>query len=171
MIEQAVIKNNLSDTDIYESVLPIVENFISAEEPVISSLSNITALLKEAFTKISWAGFYLLKQDTLYVGPFQGKVACSRIPAGKGVCGTSVLKKQTIIVNDVAQFPEHIACDSNSRSEIVVPLVSNGIVYGVLDLDSTYYSAFNETDKVYLEMITGIITGKIDLEKLKNIVK
>ncbi len=170
MIQKAVFNKDLSDKEIYESILPVIDSLITPGEPVISVLSNITAVIKEAFGKVSWAGFYLLKENRLYLGPFQGKLACTIIPAGKGVCGTSLVRKETIIVDDVDKFEGHIACDSDSRSEIVVPIVKNGIAFGVIDLDSTDYSSFNETDKYYIEKIASVIAGKIDLELLKNII-
>jgi len=170
MIEQAVLNKNSSDTEIYVSLLPQLESIISPDDQVISVLSNITAILKEAFDKISWVGFYLLKGNTLYLGSFQGKIACSSITLGKGVCGYSALEKKTIIVEDVANFQGHISCDSGSKSEIVVPIVSDGIVYGVLDIDSYSYAAFNETDKLFLEKTVELIIRKIDLEKLKIII-
>jgi GAF domain-containing protein len=170
MIEQAIINKNLSDADIYASLLPQMESIISGDDLVISVLSNITAILKDAFYKISWVGFYLQKEDILYLGPFQGKAACTSIQPGKGVCGAAAAGKKTIIVDDVNSFQGHITCDSGSRSEIAVPIISGETVYGVLDLDSYSYSAFNETDKMFLEKIAGIITRKIDLDKIKNII-
>lgn len=170
MIQKAVFNKDLSDKEIYESMLPVIDSLITPGEPVISVLSNITAVIKEAFGKVSWAGFYLLKENTLYLGPFQGKLACTIIPAGKGVCGTSLVNKETIIVDDVDKFEGHIACDSESRSEIVVPIIKNGNAYGVIDIDSTGYAQFNNTDRFYLEKIAELIADKIDLEILKNII-
>lgn len=170
MAEQLSIDKSRSDEEIYKSLIPVIEGIVSADEPVISVLSNITAVLKEAFNKISWAGFYLRKDNSLYLGPFQGKIACTFIPLGKGVCGTAASEKETIIVDDVNAFEGHIVCDSEAKSEIVAPIVSNGDVYGVIDLDSTSLSAFNSTDREYLEAIARIIAQKIDLEKLKNII-
>ncbi|MEW5843443.1 MAG: GAF domain-containing protein [Bacteroidota bacterium] len=165
MAETIFIDKNLSDGKIYESILPQIDSLLNAEEPLISSLSNVTAALKEAFEKISWVGFYISKGDKLFLGPFQGKVACTVINVGNGVCGTAALKKETIIVEDVDKFPGHIACDSGSKSEIVVPLIVNGKVIGVLDLDSYQYSAFNNTDKKYLEMLCFILVNRLKLEK------
>lgn len=170
MSEQVVLNKDLPVTDMYKSLLPVMENIISPDEPVISVLSNIAAILKEALKKVSWAGFYLYKEDYLLLGPYQGKLACNKIPLGKGVCGTAALKNETIIVEDTGKFEGHIACDSSSRSEIVVPIVSGGVIYGVLDLDSTLYSAFNQDDKDHIEAIVRIIIRKIDLEKLKIII-
>jgi len=166
MSEKIKTNKSLNDEEIYKSLIPQIENLISVEEPIISSLSNITAALKESFDKISWVGFYLTKGQKLYLGPFQGNVACTSIEFGKGVCGTSALKKETIIVENVHEFPGHIACDSRSNSEIVVPIIKNDFVYGVLDLDSYQFSSFNQIDKKYLEMICNLISKKLPIEKL-----
>lgn len=170
MSEPLLFNKDLPVAEIYKSLLPVIENIISPDEPVISVLSNITAVLKEALIKVSWAGFYLYKEDNLYLGPYQGKLACNEIPVGKGVCGTAALKNETIIVDDTSRFEGHIACDSSSRSEIVVPITHNGIIYGVLDLDSMQNSAFSTEDKEHLEKIIMLIISKIDLEKLKKII-
>lgn len=157
---------NLSDAEKYESILPQVEALINPDEPLISNLANVTAALKEAFDKISWIGFYFLKDKKLFLGPFQGKVACTVIDLGKGVCGKSASQRETIIVDDVDKFPGHIACDGGSRSEIVVPLLRNDEILGVLDLDSYHYSSFNETDKIYLEKLCYSLTQKLPFENL-----
>ena len=117
----------------------------------ISVLSNASAYLNESLDNINWVGFYLLDKDTLYLGPFQGKPACILIPVGKGVCGTAVEKDETQLVKDVHQFPGHIACDSASNSEIVVPIHKDGQVVAVLDIDSPSLSRFDEADKEGLE--------------------
>ena len=124
--------------------------------PLIANLSNVCAALKEQFNWL-WIGFYLVKNNELVVGPFQGPVACSRIKKGKGVCGTAWLQEKTIIVQDVEQFPGHIACSSKSKSEIVVPVIKNNEVIAVLDVDSVELSDFNETDQLYLEQIVNLI--------------
>jgi len=126
----------------------------SYETDLIANLGNVAAALKEQFGWF-WVGFYLVKEDELVLGPFQGPVACTRIRKGKGVCGTSWEQAQTIIVPDVEKFPGHIACSSLSRSEIVVPLLRNGEVIGVLDVDSADYNQFDETDQKYLEQIVA----------------
>jgi len=163
--ENILINKSLSEEELYKSILPQIESLINPDEPLISNLANISAVLKEAFDKISWVGFYLLIDNKLYVGPFQGKAACSMIELGKGVCGTAFLNKETIIVEDVEKFPGHIACDSGSRSEIVVPLVNGNNVFGVLDLDSYRLSAFGIIDKNYLEQICSLITDKFSFKK------
>ncbi|MDH7604980.1 MAG: GAF domain-containing protein [Melioribacter sp.] len=169
MAESLTVNKNLSDEEIYKSLIPQIDNLISENDEIISSLSNFTAALKESFDKISWVGFYFLKNDKLILGPFQGKVACTEIRLGNGVCGTAAAKKETIIVEDVNKFPGHIACDADSKSEIVIPLKDKDEVYGVLDLDSYNYSAFNEVDKIYLEKLCELLFNKIDFKKIKNI--
>lgn len=166
MVENFNIDKSLTDDEIYKLLLHQIEALINPKEPLISNLANITAALKEAFDKISWVGFYLLKDGELYLGPFQGKVACTVIELGKGVCGISSLRRETIIVDDVEKFPGHIACDSGSRSEIVVPLMKDEMIFGVLDLDSYKLSSFNETDKKYLELLCDLLTKKLSFEKL-----
>jgi L-methionine (R)-S-oxide reductase len=166
MSDTITINKSQSENEIYNSLLPQIKSLINDKEPMISNLSNISAALKEAFEKISWVGFYLLKDKKLFLGPFQGKVACTIIEFGKGVCGSSAEEKKSIIVDDVDQFPGHIACDSGSRSEIVIPLTKNGVVFGVLDLDSYRLAAFNETDKKYLEILCDHLTQKLPFEKL-----
>lgn len=165
MSENILINKSLSEEELYKSILPQIESLINPGEPLISNLANISAVLKEAFDKISWVGFYLLSNDKLYLGPFQGKIACSTIEMGKGVCGTAALTKETIIVEDVEKFPGHIACDSGSRSEIVIPLINGNNVFGVLDLDSYQLSAFGILDKKYLEQICSLITDKFSFKK------
>lgn len=123
----------------------------------IANLSNLSALIYEALEDLNWAGFYLLEDDTLILGPFQGKVACVEIPVGKGVCGTAVQENRTQLVPDVHQFPGHIACDSASRSEIVVPIRVGGDILGVLDIDSPLPNRFSEEDQIGLERIVSIL--------------
>lgn len=147
---------------IYQSLIPLTQSISNEEKEWISLLSNFTALLKQTFESFSWVGFYLLKNERLILGPFQGKVACSFIELGKGVCGTSAIERKTIIVDDVNKFPGHIACDENSRSEIVVPLLINDQLIGVLDIDSYNYSNFDKVDKLYLEKLTSIITQSLN---------
>lgn len=123
----------------------------------ISNLSNAAALLWQELPRINWAGFYLMEQDALILGPFQGKPACVRIPLGKGVCGTAAAENATQLVPDVHAFPSHIACDCASRSEIVVPIRKNGAVWGVLDIDSPYESRFTEYDRLGLEKFVQVL--------------
>ena len=138
----------------YTSLLPQIKALITGEPDETANLANITAALKEQFNWL-WVGFYLVKQDELVLGPFQGPIACTRIRKGKGVCGTAWANAATLIVPDVEAFPGHIACSSLSRSEIVVPLKRNGEVTGVLDVDSTELNKFDETDQRFLEEIVS----------------
>ena len=156
MAEDLIIIQSDSKEQQYQSLLPQITALISGEEDLIANLANIAAALKEQFGWL-WIGFYLVKQDELVLGPFQGPVACTRIRNGKGVCGKAWEDAQTIIVNDVDQFPGHIACSSASRSEIVLPLITDGMVRGVLDADSEALSHFDETDAVYLNKIISLI--------------
>jgi L-methionine (R)-S-oxide reductase len=124
-------------------------------------LQILLRLLNKTFDKISWVGFYLFDGERLYLGPFQGKVACTTIKLGKGVCGTAAEKGETIIVPDVNKFPGHIFCDPDSKSEIVIPMFKNNKLIGVLDLDSASYNSFDETDRKYLEEIVKFLTEEI----------
>ncbi len=140
----------------YESLLPQIKALLEGEPDLIANLANITGALKEQFNWL-WVGFYLVKNDELVLGPFQGPVACTRIKKGKGVCGASWAKAQTLIVPDVEKFPGHIACSSLSKSEIVVPVIRDGKVVAVLDIDSDHYDHFDTTDQYYLEQIIQMI--------------
>ncbi len=137
----------------YQSLLPQIEALISGETNLVANLANVAAALKEAFG-FFWVGFYLVDQDELVLGPFQGPVACTRIRRGRGVCGTAWAQAMTQVVPDVSTFPGHIACSSLSRSEIVVPLLKDGEVWAVLDIDSEELASFDETDRKYLEQLT-----------------
>ena len=145
-----------SKTERYESIIPQIKGLIDGEPDLIANLANVAAALKEQFGWL-WVGFYLVKDNELVLGPFQGPVACTRIRKGRGVCGTSWEKAETVIVPDVEAFPGHIACSSLSRSEIVVPVVSAGKVVGVLDVDSDQLNQYDETDRRYLEEIVSLI--------------
>lgn len=142
--------------EVYRSLIPQIKGLLEGETDTIANLANVAAALKEQF-KWFWVGFYLVKNEELVLGPFQGPVACTRIRKGRGVCGSAWDKAQTIIVPDVEKFPGHIACSSLSRSEIVVPMFLNGEVTGVLDVDSELLDQFDETDKKYLEEIVGLL--------------
>ena len=136
----------------YRNLLPQLRSLIEGETDLIANLANITAALKSTF-HFFWIGFYLVKDDELVLGPFQGTIACTRIKKGKGVCGAAWQKRSTLVVPDVDAFPGHIACSSLSRSEIVVPLMRNGEVWGVLDVDSDKLDDFDNTDSMFLEQI------------------
>lgn len=146
----SIIEGNKEEQ--YKSLIPQIEALIHGEPDLIANLANVTAALKEQFNWF-WVGFYLVKDDELVLGPFQGPVACTRIKMGRGVCGASWLQKKTLIVPDVEKFPGHIACSSLSRSEIVVPVIRNDSVVAVLDVDSSNLNTFDETDKRFLEEI------------------
>lgn len=137
-------------------MLPQIEGLVKDESDLIANLANISAVLMEQF-KWLWVGFYIRKDDELVLGPFQGPVACTRIAMGKGVCGSTAEKRETIIVPDVDQFPGHIACSSASRSEIVVPLVVNGETVLVLDVDSTELDTYSSVDQNFLEAVVATL--------------
>ncbi|MBS1608560.1 MAG: GAF domain-containing protein [Bacteroidetes bacterium] len=143
-------------TEQYESLIPQINGLLDGEPDLIANLANIVAALKEQFGWF-WVGFYLVKNNELVLGPFQGPVACTRIRKGKGVCGASWEKAKTIIVPDVEKFPGHIACSSLSKSEIVVPVIRNNEVIGVLDVDSSKYDQFDTTDQKYLETVVNLV--------------
>ena len=154
-----------SKAEIYQSLIPQVKAVLDGEPDLVANLANVSAALKEQFGWL-WVGFYLVKPDAknieeteLVLGPFQGPVACTRIKKGRGVCGAAWQQAQTLIVPDVEKFPGHIACSSLSKSEIVVPLIKNGKVIGVLDVDATELNQFDETDKKYLEEIIELIAA------------
>jgi GAF domain-containing protein len=140
----------------YQSVIPQIKALVEGEPDVVANLANIVAALMEQFGWL-WIGFYLVKENQLVLAPFQGPVACTRIRKGRGVCGASWEKAETIIVPDVEKFPGHIACSSKSRSEIVVPVIRDNKVMGVLDVDSDQLAAFDELDKQFLEEIVDLI--------------
>lgn len=155
-----LLSPNMPKAERYEAFIPQWKAFIDGETDVISILANTSAALKEAFG-FFWIGFYIVKDGELHVGPFQGSVACYRIKKGKGVCGTAWKDATTQIVPDVELFPGHIACSSDSRSEIVVPIMVNGEVYGVLDIDSDELATFDDTDRIYLEKMMSILAEAI----------
>jgi L-methionine (R)-S-oxide reductase len=143
-------------TDEYNSIIPQIKALIKGENDLVANLANITAALKGQFSWL-WVGFYLVKEDELVLGPFQGPVACTRISKGRGVCGTSWSTMKTLIVPDVEKFPGHIACSSLSKSEIVIPIIHNNEVIGVLDVDSETLDHFDNTDQQFLEEIISMI--------------
>ena len=143
----------------YKTIISQVNSIIDPSLPLVSNLSNVSAILNQ-LENLNWVGFYLVKNDTLYLGPFQGEVACTVIEYGKGVCGTSLKEKKTIIVDDVNKFKGHIACSSLSKSEIVVPIMKDNEVKALIDIDSPIYNRFNEDDKNNLEQV-ALILGKL----------
>jgi L-methionine (R)-S-oxide reductase len=140
----------------YQSLLPQIKGLLTGETDLVANMANVAAALKEQFQWF-WVGFYVVKNNELVLAPFQGPVGCTRIQRGKGVCGTAWLRAETLIVADVGKFAGHIACNSLSKSEIVVPVIRNGQVVAVLDVDSEAYNFFDDTDKKYLEEIVTLI--------------
>ena len=140
----------------YQSLIPQLEGLLSGENDLVANMANVAAALKEQF-RWFWVGFYVVKNNELVLAPFQGPVACTRIQKGRGVCGSCWQNATTLIVPDVEKFPGHIACSSISKSEIVIPIMKDGDVVAVLDVDSDVYNFFDETDKKYLEMIVALI--------------
>lgn len=146
----------MDKTGRYQELYRQIESVVSGETDQIANMANVAALLHEAFG-FWWTGFYIVRDNQLVLGPFQGPVACTRIGFGKGVCGTSWERKETIVVPDVHEFPGHIACSSLSQSEIVVPMFRNNEVYAVLDIDSKSLSTFDDIDKDWLEKIVTLM--------------
>ena len=145
-------------------MLEIAEQIRSLIEGVdyeISNLANASALIYDSMDELNWAGFYILRDGKLCLGPFQGKIACTSIPVGKGVCGTAVAEDRTVVVDNVHEFKGHIACDSASNSEIVIPIHKNGEIYGVLDIDSVAFGRFSESDREELEKCVKIIESSL----------
>jgi L-methionine (R)-S-oxide reductase len=145
-----------SKAELYASLLGQARSIFEGERDPIANAANLAALIFHRLPQLNWAGFYFLRGDELVLGPFQGKPACIRIPVGKGVCGTAVARRSTVLVPDVHEFPGHIACDSASRSEVVVPLLSADRVLGVLDLDSPELARFDAEDQAGLETLAQL---------------
>ncbi|EIE4863755.1 GAF domain-containing protein [Listeria monocytogenes] len=148
----------------YGLALKQVQAMIHGEPNLIANLSNVSSILNQALSDINWVGFYLLEKETnqLVLGPFQGLPACIRIPLGKGVCGSAAADQKTCIVENVHDFPGHIACDAASNSEIVLPIVKNNQLLGVLDIDSPLFNRFDEVDQLWLEKIRDAIVQEIN---------
>lgn len=156
MAEKIDILKHASREAQYINILPQIKALLEGESDTIANLANVSAVLKEAFGFL-WVGFYIVKREQLVLGPFQGRIACTRINYGKGVCGTAWKENRTVTVEDVNTFAGHIACDSESRSEIVVPIRKRGEVIAVLDLDSEIENNFSEVDAKYLEKIVSLL--------------
>ncbi len=161
MAETLEIHANKSVEEKYKLLSTQLKHLLVKEDKLLSNLSNFTAALKQTFEKISWVGFYLYDGNKLFLGPFQGKIACTQIEIGKGVCGKAAAEKQTVIVPNVEEFPGHIFCDPDSKSEIVIPIIKAGKLLGVLDLDSNDYNSFNDVDKQYLEILCDFLAEEI----------
>lgn len=160
MAENLIISHSTDKVSRYQMLVPQIEALTSGEPDLIANLSNIAAALRQSMN-FFWVGFYIVKNNELVLGPFQGPIACTRIAFGKGVCGASWKEKRTIIVPNVDEFPGHIACSSDSKSEIVLPAIKNGEVALVLDVDSDQFNDFDETDKVYLSQVMSMIEKMI----------
>ena len=160
MAENLVIPAQATKAETYQSLLPQIRALVADEPNVVANLANVAAALREAFG-FFWVGFYLVENDQLVLGPFQGPVACTRIAHGRGVCGTAWAEARSIIVANVHEFPGHIACSAASQSEIVVPVVLNGEVKMVLDIDSDQLNAFDSTDQLHLEALAEIIAEAV----------
>ncbi len=161
MAETLTLPTTTSRAEVYDALYPQIEALVASESDLTANLANVAAALKEAFG-FFWVGFYMVKEGQLVLGPFQGPIACTRIPFHKGVCGACYMQQKTIIVPDVEQFPGHIACSSASKSEIVVPIFRlNGTVAMVLDVDSDELDDFSDADRVGLEKIAGLLKRKI----------
>ncbi|MFV0330616.1 MAG: GAF domain-containing protein [Dysgonomonas sp.] len=156
MAESLNISHTSSKEEKYRSLLPQLKGLLEGETDAIANMANISAALKMTFG-FFWVGFYIVKREELVLGPFQGTIACTRIKYGKGVCGTAWKEKRTVIVEDVNQFPGHIACDAASQSEIVIPMFNQDEVIAVLDIDSDHLNHFDETDAHYLQQIVKLL--------------
>lgn len=160
MSENLTISQSSDRHSKYETLLPQIEALITDEDDLTANLANISAALKQTFDFL-WIGFYQVKEDELVLGPFQGPIACTRILKGKGVCGTAWAKGETIIIPDVDQFPGHIACSGDSKSEVVVPVFKNGEVAMILDIDSNQLNDFDQTDAEWLQKLAELVESKI----------
>jgi L-methionine (R)-S-oxide reductase len=155
-----LLSENALKEEKYESLIPQIKALVNGEKDLIANLANISAAIKFGMN-FFWVGFYLVKEDSLVLGPFQGPVACTRIAYGKGVCGKAWEQKKTYIVPNVEEFEGHIACSSLSKSEIVIPIIKDGIVKGVLDIDSDEYSTFDDIDRDQLQQVIDLIAKMV----------
>jgi GAF domain-containing protein len=160
MAEELIISASAEKQERYQTLIPQIEALVSDEPDLIANLSNVAAALRQTMN-FFWVGFYLVKDQQLVLGPFQGPIACTRIQFGKGVCGTAWKDRKTIIVPNVDEFPGHIACSSASKSEIVLPAFKNGEVYLVLDVDSDSLNDFDDVDAKALEQVMRIIEKQL----------
>jgi GAF domain-containing protein len=159
MAEDLTIDRAIPKEKQYQSLIPQIEGLLFGETDFVANMANVSAALKEQFNWF-WVGFYLVKDEELVLGPFQGPVACTRIKKGKGVCGSAWLQQKTLIVPDVDEFPGHIACASASKSEIVLPLIKDKQVIGVLDVDSEFPDHFDSIDQAYLEQVIHVLLNR-----------
>jgi len=162
----ADIDRALPKKELYRELAAALESLLAGESDALANLANASALLAQALERINWCGFYLARGGDLVLGPFQGKPACVRIAMGKGVCGTAAARRESLVVPDVAKFPGHIACDPASRSEIVVPIVENGMLRGVLDVDAPEPARFDEEDRAGLERFVATLIPLVNWKSL-----
>lgn len=160
------IINNMTDEQRLKYMIMLTRGQISSEKDDLANISNVTGIIMACVDRLNWAGFYLLREGELVLGPFQGLPACNRIAVGKGVCGTAVATKEVQLVPDVELFPGHIACDAASQSELVIPIIVEGNVVGVLDLDSPIKERFTELEKEYFIKLVDILNCNINWKKL-----
>lgn len=165
MIKLDALKK-MNTEDKYKYMVLLLEGQLSSEKNVLANISNAAAIVYSVIDRLNWAGFYFMREDELVLGPFQGLPACNRIKPGNGVCGTAVKERKTQLVPNVHEFPGHIACDSASNSEIVIPIIKNNIVYGVLDLDSPELNRFTELEKKYLEIFVERLNKYTDWDDI-----
>ena len=163
MFASAPARKHDSKQALYAELLEQANALFEGEHDFVANAANLSALLFHNLPHLNWAGFYFLKEEGLVLGPFQGKPACVRIAVGKGVCGTAARDKKTIVVPDVSAFPGHIACDADSKSEIVVPLIRFGKVIGVMDLDSPNLARFDDEDRRGLEALADVFLNATDI--------
>ncbi|MCC7437467.1 MAG: GAF domain-containing protein [Armatimonadetes bacterium] len=160
MVELQAIQAE-SKTELYAAISVQLQALLHGERNLVANAANTAALLFHSLPGLNWAGFYLLDDGELVLGPFQGKPACVRIALGRGVCGTAAAERRSVVVQDVFQFPGHIACDADSRSEVVIPIISNGTLIGVLDLDSPHASRFDDDDRTGLERVVEVFVAAL----------
>lgn len=158
--------NEMNEIERLKYMNYLLKSQLSSEKNSLANLSNATGIIKTCIENLNWVGFYIFREGELVLGPFQGKPACNRIEIGKGVCGNSAKEKKTILVKDVLEFPGHIFCDGDSKSELVVPVILNEKVKAVLDLDSPKLSRFTEIEKEYFEEFINILKDKIDWDNI-----
>jgi GAF domain-containing protein len=164
---EATIDHGLAKPALYDALAASLASLLEGETDALANLANAAGLLGETLERVNWCGFYLLRDGgELVLGPFQGKPACVRIAIGKGVCGAAAQRRETVVVADVNAFPGHIACDAASRSEIVVPIVAGGALFGVLDVDSPEPSRFDDEDRRGLEQFVRVLLPRVAWERL-----
>lgn len=169
MHSQTDVIANGSKVELYQQICRQLEDLLGNESDFVANAANTSALLFQSLPDVNWAGFYIARGEELVLGPFQGKPACVRIPFGKGVCGTAAATSDTMVVSDVSKFPEHIACDPASRSEIVVPLLNWGKLLGVLDLDSASLNRFDEEDREGIESVVSVFLASLATNDLPDL--